>query len=1213
MLVHGNRSEHLRDLLVQWIKRYPLAPLETEIVLVQSNGIAQWLKLALAEDVADDGAGGCGIAAALDVSLPSRFIWQVYRTVLGRDAVAEVSPFDRSRLVWRLMRVLPALAQDATFAPLQRFLHADDDRRKRFQLADRLADLFDQYQMYRADWLDAWARHDDVLIDARGYRAALPVEQAWQPALWRALLADVEATAYAQSRGASQSNGGRAAVHAAFLAHVGRQAARPKGLPRRVIVFGISSMPQQSLEVLAAIAQWTQVLMCVPNPCAHYWADIVADNDWLHSARARQQRRAGMPDDLDENALHLYAQPLLAAWGKQGRDFIGLLDEYDSADSRERYRPTFAGIGKRIDLFEPEDASTLLEQLQDDIRDLRPLRETRETWPEVDPEFDTSIRFHIAHSALREVEILHDQLLAAFNADPTLKPRDVIVMVPDIDAYAPHIQAVFGLLDRDDPRHIPFSLADRGQRHADPLIGALDTLLGLPRSRLAVSDLLDLLEVPALRKRFAIDEADVPKLRAWIHGANIRWGLDAEQRASLDLPREAHDAAPHTWAFGLRRMLLGYAVGDDVGPWREIEPYGEIGGLDAVLIGPLVELIDALETTWRVLREPATVPQWCERLRALRNRFFSASGNDDALTLARLDAALESWFDICDEAALDDALPLSVVGEYWLAQLDDTGLSQRFFAGAVTFATLMPMRAIPFRRVCLLGMNDGDFPRMRVPTDFDLMAKQYRPGDRSRREDDRYLLLEALLSAREHLHVSWIGRSINDNSERPPSVLVSQLRDHLAAGWRLEGADDDPRALLDALTVEHRLQPFSAGYFPDDPQLSRLFTYAREWRMGSVSDEVADDGLHDAADDISGHGDRLAPLDRDEPLSLRELADFLKHPVRAFLSQRLRVALDVEVGGRDDHEPFDLDGLKRWSLQNELIRTQTAALRDGEDVSQARRARLDRIRRRGDLAAGGFGDMMADALDEPMDALFATYREALERWPHTVDEEREVRYAEADAARRPGVADWLGAFRYDDARNEARVLIETSDLVKDGRFRGDRLVGYWIEHLAANLDGRAVTTVVVSKKGVAEFAPLARGDAEAQIGTLLDAWREGMCRPLPLAVRTAFDWLRAMGADGGGKRGARAQAEPPDADALAAKARAVARVAYEGAVRAPGEVETSASLQRVYPDFASLTSSGEFMRLAQTLLSPVLTSVVRAKDREAGASSPSTETAEGEA
>ncbi|QCP51600.1 exodeoxyribonuclease V subunit gamma [Trinickia violacea] len=1182
MLIHGNQSERLRDLLVEWMKRYPLAPLESETILVQSNGIAQWLKLALAADSDRvSGEGGCGIAAALEISLPSSFIWQAYRAVLGASSVAEDSPFDKSRLVWRLMRILPAVVDRPVFEPLRRFISNDDDRRKRFQLAERIADLFDQYQMYRADWLASWAQGDDVVLDARGERHALPDEQCWQAALWRELVTDVANSRIGDASQEILSNGGRAAVHDAFLRRVNawQSDERPAGLPRRIIVFGISSLPRQSLEALAALARWTQVLMCVPNPCAHYWADIVPDKELLRAEHSRQRRREGSPAELHADELHLHAHPLLASWGKQGRDFIGLLDEFDSAEARERYRPQFAGIGQRIDLFEERDAPTLLQQLQDDIRDLRPLRETRVEWPAVDPACDGSIRFHVAHSAQREVEILHDQLLAAFNADPSLRPRDIIVMVPDIEAYAPNIQAVFGLLDRDDPRHIPYSVADRGQRKADPLVGAIETLLGLPHSRLTISDLLDLLDVPALRKRFGIDEGDLLKLRGWIRGANIRWGLHAEQRASVGLPLDEDAAAPHTWAFGLRRMLLGYAVGSDAGAWRDVEPFGEVGGLDAALLGPLIKLIDELDNAWRTLREPATVPEWCERLRALKNAFFSSDDADDAYTLARLDNVLHTWLDACNEAGLTDTLPLSVVGDYWLTQLDEGGLSQRFFAGAVTFATLMPMRAIPFRRVYLLGMNDGDYPRTRVPMDFDLMRRHYRPGDRSRREDDRYLLLEAVLSARDHLHVSWVGRSINDNSERPPSVLIGQLRDHLAAGWRLAGATEvDRHALLEALTVEHRLQPFSAEYFPVDANASLLFTYAAEWR-------TVPPAARERAPSVDAP---LSAVVREEPLTLRELTDFLKNPVKAFFSQRLRVALDAEEAASDDQEPFELDALENWKLQDELIHAQAAQVHDEAAIVAAREARMAVIRRRGDVATGGFGDLASERLLEPMDKLFEDYRQQLARWPVAIEREQEIRFQTAGQHQPLALADWLGQWRADADGNQSRVVLETSALVEGRAYRYPKLVGPWVQHLAANLAGRSVTTVIVSKKGTVELKPLKDGEAEAQLATLLRACEDGMRRPLPLALESAYEWLFKSGAaDGNGAKSEQALEEAASA----------ARSKYEGGF-SRGEVQKSASLRRAYPDFNALSASGEFALLAVLLLGP-LVSAVKKNDRAA--------------
>ncbi|MCY0387110.1 exodeoxyribonuclease V subunit gamma [Robbsia sp. Bb-Pol-6] len=1239
MVVHGNQPDALRALLVSWMHRYPLAPLENEVVLVQSNGIAQWLKLALARD-AD--AGGCGIAAALDAQLPQRFIWQAYRAVLGEAAVPLTSAFDKSLLIWRLMRLLPSLSGEPVFAPLRRFLQRDTDCRRRYQLAERLADLFDQYQVYRADWLAGWARGEDDIVTSRQGRQPIPDTLLWQPRLWRALREDV---------GAEQAGTSRAEVHQRFLDVAGGRAhaARPPGLPRRLLVFGISSLPQQALEVLSGLANWMQVLMCVHNPCEHYWANIIADKDLLRGARLRQSRKQGMPEQIDETQLHLYAHPLLAAWGKQGRDYIGLLDAHDE---RERYEQRFIEISQRIDLFESNGDATLLQQLQDDILALRPLGETRALWPAVDPAVDHSIRFHVAHSPQREVEVLHDQLLAAFGADPTLRPRDVIVMVPDINAYAPHIQAVFGLFDTRDRRTLPFRIADQGQRHHDPLVGALEKLLGLPQSRLAVSDVLDLLEVPALRRRFGIEEADLPLLHRWISAANIRWGLHAEQRHSLDLPDALEQ---NSWFFGVRRMLLGYAVGAG-DAWRAIEPLDEIGGLDAVLLGPLVHLLDTLDAQWRQLRTPATPAEWYARLHGLLDAFFLADDGDDGFTLLRLDGALQDWLDACVAGGLAETLPLSVVREHWLQQIDETGLSQPFFAGAVTFATLMPMRAIPFRHLCLLGMNDGDYPRSRVAMDFDLMSRDYRPGDRSRREDDRYLFLEALLSARDHLHISWVGNSIHDNTERPPSVLVAQLRDHLAAGWRLArgsgddggedgGGEDDgsegggeassggeaPRApeaatgLLDALTLTHRLQPFNRDYFSDaaDP---RLFSFAREWRDGLAAQE-ADGGAANEQDARDGaarerHVGPLPAFDWNGTVTLRQLADFVKDPVRAFFRLRLNVAFETVDPVSEDQEPFALDALENWQLQDELIQAQLSAVEDDASRGAALAAQLERIGRRGELPAAHFAGAVGARLVEPMDKLFNEYRDALANWPDLAPDEP-VEYVEpgvtpeaapgtGDGAGTGGItplhlSDWLGGWRRNAAGERGRVLLESSGLVRKGAYRRDRLIPFWITHVAGHLCGEALTTVIVSKAGTVTLPRLTQQQVRSYWDALLAAWRAGMTRPLPLALRTGFAWLEK-----GGTAHVAGAAADIDGTAVHGAAREAARDCYE--MNDPdygrfGERDSNPYLLRAYPSFDALWSDGEFATLAEALLRPVFDHVgARAAARQHASTAPRTDT-----
>ncbi|MEE4745230.1 exodeoxyribonuclease V subunit gamma [Pseudomonas alliivorans] len=1132
MVVHGNRLDELRSLVVSWMRRYPLAPLENEIALVQSNGIAQWLKLALAEDAQDDDLGGCGIAAAIDVQLPGSFMWKLYRTVLGRDEIPETSLLDKGPLTWRLMRLLPELIHQPHFEPLQRFLTADTDLRKRYQLSERLSDLFDQYQVYRADWLEDWAAGRHQLRNVRGEPKPLTASNCWQAELWRALLHDVGAEGTAQSR---------AGVHQRFIERISTLTEAPAGLPARVIVFGISSLPAQALEALAGLARFSQVLLCVHNPCRHHWADIVADKDLLRHQYKRQARKAGMPLVLDPEALHQHAHPLLAAWGKQGRDYINLLDSHDDPRS---YRASFKD--ERIDLFSESEPKNILNQLQDDILELRPLDETQELWPAVDALKDRSIRFHVAHSAQREVEVLHDQLLARFSRDPELRPRDVIVMVPDIDSYAPHIRAVFGQIERDDRRFIPFTLADQGQRGREPLLIAVEHLLKLPDSRFPVSEILDLLDVPALRVRFRIQERDLPTLHRWIEGAGIRWGLNAPQRAGLGLPDALEQ---NSWHFGLRRMLLGYAVGAGAA-YEGIEPYDEIGGLDAALIGPLVALIDALEAAHGELSKPATPTQWGARLQAVLQLFFAADSEHDDYLLAQLETLRESWLETCETVGLIDELPLTVVREAWLAGLDQGRLSQRFLAGSVNFCTLMPMRAIPFKVVCLLGMNDGDYPRAQPPLDFDLMGSDYRPGDRSRREDDRYLLLEALLSARDQLYISWVGRSIRDNSDRPASVLIGQLRDHLASGWKLAGeADatgklDEGERLLKALTLEHPLQPFSAHYFHEG---TGYFSFAREWRL-----------LHetDAAVPVQA---ALPAHEQDEPLTIAQLQDFLRNPVKHFFSQRLKIYFEVAEAPLADEEPFVLDALERYGLSDSLL---NAAMAQPDNIDSALQAQALKLQASGLLPLAGFGTCMQQELIEPLPDVLRRYQDLLTLWPEPLSSALPISFSHNGVS----IDGWLGGL-HRNGQGELLLITAIPNSIGSKKTRKwHRLIRPWVNHLVACACGLPLSTALVASDETLMLAPLEKDAAVTTLNHLLMAWLRGMQQPLPVAVKTAFAWL----------------GQPLD------KAEAAARKAYEGdGQTTDGERRESTALARQYPDFDALMDSEEFAGWCDTLYKPI--------------------------
>lgn len=1136
-VIHSNKLEELGSVVEYWLREHPLAPLENEVFLVQSNGMGQWLQQSLAQNSA------LGIAAAIKVQLPSSFIWAIYRAVLGSQIPRE-QLLAKSPLTWRLYRLLPALITLPEFEILATFLADDNNSRKRYQLAEQLADLFDQYQVYRSDWIADWATGLDSLRNAHAQIQVIPEQQHWQAALWRAVLTDLgdQYTPYAS----------RASVHTLFMTQIDKLERPPAGIPRRIIVFGLSSLPQQSLEVLAKLGKFCQIVLFVHNPCQHYWADIIEDKELLKAERRRQAYKSGMTASLTEAELHLHAQPLLAAWGKQGRDYIRLLDQFDDTQAYANWHWPDSKIDLFKDYSEPGHGS-LLQQLQQSILDLEPLPAKSIDLPEV----DNSLVFHIAHSPQREVEILHDQLLARFNSAENLNPRDVIVMVPDINKYAPHIRAVFGNMKPGDSRYIPYSLADQQQRGQNPLLVAAEALLNLPDSRFAVSEFLGLLEVPALRQRFAIDEAAIPKLHQWVEEAGIRWGLHAAQRAQTVAMPEHLEA--NTWQFGLRRMLLGYAVGAGVA-FNAIEPYDEIGGLDAQWVGGLSYLLETLEKYANLLRKNHNYKAWQDTLSALLDDFFDvASSERERKTLEILTRSLITWGQICEQAGLttDDTLPLNVVREAWLAAVDEPNLQQRFLSGRVNFCTLMPMRAIPFRLICLLGMNDGDYPRSQPVHSFDLMSQrgQYRPGDRSRRQDDQYLFLEALLSARQQLYISWVGRNIRDNSERPPSVLISQLRDTLALGWQLE---DNKRSLLKTLTVEHPLQPFSPEYVAKNRD-SRLFTYAHEWFEPAESVSLPSPTT-------------MIAYEKAFTLSLESLGRFLKAPVKTFCNNTLKFGFDDETITSEDNEPFGFNNLESYVLRKNLLDALQSETPDNTDTFLEQQRTT--MARQGKLPLGGFAHAAYADIADPVNQAWHRYQTLLTLWPNEIDARIiDLNFSLPDGITVQLTGELINLRQNCDGLSNGLIhLTAQALLTSTGKIKYPNLLSYWVQHLAGCAAGMNLHTVVMGSDSVIEIALIEQTEAFEQLKTLVETWYMGMQAPLPVACKTAFAWLGAS----------------PD------KALDAARSAYQGDDWTKGEVAYDAYLARFFPTFASLnqaTIQGDFESWTETLYRAAFTQI----------------------
>ncbi|MGU5594314.1 exodeoxyribonuclease V subunit gamma [Aeromonas sp. R7-4] len=1056
-LYHSNQLDLLKELLVSRIRQSPLDhPFDREQILVQSPGMAQWLKLELAK--------AFGIAANIDFPLPASFIWEMFTRVLAD--VPRQSPYNKGAMSWQLMTILPALLDRPAFAPLAAYLGGSEgeapEQVRLWQLCQKVADLFDQYLVYRPDWIARWEQGEGLGLELAGVSG-----QDWQPELWRELVARTLAL--------SPSGYHRANLYEEFIHELARSAELPGKLPRRVFVFGISALPPRYVEALLALGSRAEVEvhLFVTNPCRYYWGDLL-DRKTL----ARLENRLKPGTDLE--TLQGPANPLLASMGKLGRDYLHQLMELEVP---------------QIDAFVDIDDTSLLRAIQKDVLELAErgagefsLDASHHKSPvSLD---DGSLQIHACHGPMRELEVLHDRLLALFELDPTLTPKDVVVMMPDVNSYGPYIQAVFGKESGGARGRIPFAISDRAASQESPLLQSFLALLRLPNARFGAGELLAILEVPAVLRRFELDDDEFNQLRRWVQETGIRWGLDDGYPERFDLPR----LSGNSWLFGLRRMLLGFAMGDGE-PVAGILPYADIEGQQGLALGKLAWFVDSLAEFLPRLQQAQPLPEWHACLNALLDRFYLAD-EDEERQLQLIRSQLTDWQAQLGEARFEQAISADLLQDYLGSVLGESRSSQRFLAGQVNFCTLMPMRSIPFRQVCLLGMNDGVYPRTLPPMGFDLMAVAGRRGDRSRRDDDRYLFLEALLSAQQGLYISYQGFSAQDNSEKVPSVLLAELIDYVRQGFVLAGdeeLDDESsgRRLLEHLVTRHPLTPYSPAYFHPEPG-SGLFTYAADW-LPALSPERG------AANFQSGDLPLPPEWGREQGLELAELLRFYRQPARYFLNRRLKVWFELEEATIEDSEPFELDGLQHYQLKALLL---DAHLTEGD--SEIRRERLQLT---GLLPQGWFGSLLLEDLDGEMGKLAARLR------PWVAANEADKQAVEIDIALTQGqLQGWVDT-------QKGRALV-----VKPGSFNGKDLLLAWIQHLCLSLSCAPGDTLLFDAKQSLRLPRLAADEARPKLAALVALWAQGMKRPLPFFPSTAWEWLKAIEQD---------PAKPEEADKAA--------------------------------------------------------------------------------
>lgn len=832
-MLYLHQSNHLEILAKNFSELCQNQPLEnafaSETIVVQSRGMGRFLNLFLAKEQ--------GIAANLNLILPASFTWQLMQSVL--PGIPKQSVFAPEPLSWQIFTLLPSL-KEPVFAPLQHYISVSEEAS--FELACKLADIYDQYLVYRPNWIREWEA---------GRTCDLGHDEAWQAALWLRL---------------SQNP---APHRVRLLDQLLEKLSASNKLPARLSLFGIASLAPMYLHIVQHVAQHTDVHIFALNPSAEYWGDLIEPATLLQQPEGYQ--------DLSQSG-----HPLLASLGKQGRDFFDSLNELPFMEE--------------ADDFKPNPAKSLLSRLQNDVLSLQ-LPEP-ESIAQASLLIDDSIQIHSAHSPLRELQILKDQLLYLFQQNPHLSPDDIAVLTPKIEAYAPFIEAVFSK-NKHIP-YIPYNLTDTQIATSHPLFFAFNAILTLLESRFEVGQILDLLDAEPLRRKFKLTSADVEIITYHVKNMNIHWALDENMRAL-----HGTKSTDFTWEQGLSRLTLGFMMPQSINNdgktpiWQGLAASGTSFSQSSVLANfiSLIQTLGSLQKIWQI---PASACEWVERLHHILETLFEGSLEDQS-ALSQLEEAIANFSQNTELVGNQSPIGYKVINAY-LRQYLSTSQEYSLLRGGLTFCNMVPMRSLPFKVLCLIGLNDGDYPRDERAISFDLIAKHPQKGDRSRRNDDRYLFLEALLSAREKLYLSFVGRNIKTDDRLPPSSLLSELLDTLAKMTGLQ-----PQQIESELITEHPLQPFSKHYF--NQTSNSLFSF----------DSTLADALNQSVKEPKIFFRQPLPYQVDEQQTWANFCTFWRHPTRYWLSNVLAIKSQYLETTLESSEPFSLDRTQAENINNAFL------------------------------------------------------------------------------------------------------------------------------------------------------------------------------------------------------------------------------------------------------------------------------------------------------
>jgi len=989
------------------IVRTPLSsPFSPEIIVVQSGGMERWIAMELSRHN--------GICANCFFPFPNTFLQEMFNKTI--PDIPEESFFDPLTMTFRIMKVLPECIHLPGFESLKRYLADENTGLKLFQISKRIGDLFDQYLVFRPDMIFRWEKGKD---------------NHWQANLWRKI-----------SSGKEHLH--RAGLWKAFLEKIKKSPRQIEHFPERVSIFGISYLPPFHLEAFLEISRRSQVNLFLMNPCKEYWGDIVSDRE-----SRKMRKKNTRSKDLSEELYLEEGHRLLASMGALGKNFISLIGDLDS---------------QIFELFKENQGHTILKKIQSDILNLNNRRFSSLSPESHDPSsgIDPSVQVHSCHSPMREIEVLHDNLLAMFEEDPDLLPKDIIVMTPDIHLYAPFVQAVFGA-QMDQKKRIPFAIADQSIIKESRIIEGFMAILDLNNSRMSVNRVMALLELSEIKEKFNISESEIEILERWIKETNIRWGIDEEHRRRIGLPAFSEN----TWKAGIERLLLGYAMpGFESKMFSRILPYDHIEGSEAKTLGKFIEFIDRLFNSVDSFNQARTLSGWSQFFSDIIEQFF-APEQDSEPELHILRNILEDMPKKEALSGFEKTIKIEVVKSFLWGLLENEHLRRGFISGGVTFCAMLPMRSIPFKVVCLVGMNSDAYPREAKKLEFDLMAKQPRIGDRNRRNDDKYIFLEALLSARNKFYISYVGQSIQDNARIQPSVLVSEFIDCIKEGFGFSG---------EQVVIYHRLQAFSPEYFKNN---SKLFSYSHE-------NFVASSKMFERKEMPPFISKTLSEPDKEfKDLSIKELCAFFNNPAKYLLEKRLGIYLHERAGILDERENFRLDHLGKYVLDQELVtkRLSGSSLKDMYPL----------IKASGGLPHGNVGEYLYNEMSLDAEDFVRKIKDK------TKDQHLEELDVELDIA---------GFKMFDHVTD-----VHENGMIKTiyANTKPKYLLNTWIYHLIACVlleQKHSVLSLLICKDAAWEFKSVSH--ALDILKSLLEIYWKGISEPLHFFPVSSFEYVWAI-------------------------------------------------------------------------------------------------------